>query len=161
MKALTRVKEASWKRRCLWLGVAVIAIFLLIQLVPYGRDHTNPPVLAEARIADPEAQQIWRDSCADCHSNLTTWPWYSNIAPVSWLVQDHVDEGRTKLNFSEWQTMAQPDIGEIREQIESGEMPPWNYTMIHGSMSDKEKQVLVDALANTYRNDPPASIKGD
>ena len=159
MGAVSKVKEASWKKRFLWLGLALVGLFLLIQLVPYGRDHTNPPVLAQAKISSPEVQKLWDESCADCHSNMTTWPWYSNVAPVSWLVQDHVDEGRTELNLSEWQTMPQPDPGEIREQVESGEMPPWNYTVIHGSMTDREKKVLIDGLTATYRNDPPGSIK--
>ena len=102
---MSKVKEASWGRRFLWLGLVIIGLLLVIQLVPYGRDHTNPPVQAQAKISNPEAQKLWDQSCADCHSNLTTWPWYSNVAPVSWLVQDHVDEGRTELNLSKWQTM--------------------------------------------------------
>lgn len=156
---LTKIKEASWKRRIAWVAGIVIGILLLIQLVPYGRDHTNPPVLAQAKIANPEGQKLWDKSCADCHSNLTKWPWYSNVAPMSWLIQNHVDEGRTKLNLSEWKTMPQPDPGEIRDVVMSGEMPPWNYTIIHGGLSANDKKVLVAALTATYRNDPPGSIK--
>lgn len=158
-RMLGKIKEASWKRRIAWAVGIVAGLFLIIQVVPYGRDHTNPPVQAQAKIASPEGQRLWDKSCADCHSNLTTWPWYSNVAPVSWLVQNHVDEGRTKLNLSEWQTMAQPDPAEIRDVVMSGEMPPWNYTIIHGGLSAKDKKVLVASLAATYRNDPPASIK--
>ena len=159
MTVISKVKEASWGRRFLWLGIVLVGLLLVIQLVPYGRDHTNPPVEAQAKIANPEAQRLWDQSCADCHSNLTTWPWYSNVAPVSWLVQDHVDEGRTEMNLSKWQTMPQPDMGEVREQITSGEMPPWNYSIIHGSLSAQDKKVLVAGLTETYRNDPPGSIK--
>ena len=159
---VSAVKEASWGKRILWLVLVLVALLVLIQLVPYGRDHTNPPVQAQAKIANPEVQKLWDKSCADCHSNLTTWPWYSNVAPMSWLIQDHVDEGRTKMNLSKWQTMPQPDMGEVRKQITSGEMPPWNYSLIHGSLSAQDKKVLVAGLAGTYRKDPPGSIsRGD
>ena len=79
-----------------------VAIFLLIQLIPYGRDHTNPAVVAEPAWDLPETRALAVRACFDCHSNETIWPWYSNVAPISWLVQRDVDEGREKLNFSEW-----------------------------------------------------------
>lgn len=162
MGMVSAIKEASWGRRLLWLALVLVGLLILIQLVPYGRDHANPPVQAQAKIANPEVQKLWDKSCADCHSNLTTWPWYSNVAPMSWLVQNHVDEGRTKMNLSEWQTMPQPDIGEVRGQIDSGEMPPWNYSLIHGGLSAQDKKVLIAGLTATYRRDPPGSIsRGD
>ncbi len=158
MSLLARVKGASWGRRFLWLGLVLASLLVLIQLVPYGRDHTNPPVQAQAKIADPAAQQLWDDSCADCHSNLTTWPWYSNVAPVSWRLQSHVEDGREKMNFSEWEN-AQPPMSEVRDVIESGEMPTWDYAFIHGGLSDQDKKVLIAGLTATYRDDPPGSIK--
>ena len=158
MSALSKVKEASWGRRFLWLGLVIVGLLLVIQLVPYGRDHTNPPVQAQAKIANPEAQRLWDQSCADCHSNLTTWPWYSNVAPVSWRLQSHVEGGREEMNISEWEK-AQPPVSEVRKVIESGEMPTWDYALIHGGLSDREKKVLIDGLTATYRDDPPGSIK--
>jgi len=154
-----KTKGRSWKR---WAGRAagaLVVLLLLIQLIPYGRDHANPPVVNQAKITSAEGQQLWDRACADCHSNLTRWPWYSNIAPLSWRIQSHVDEGRTKLNLSEWQTMSQPDLGEIKDKINSGEMPAWDYALIHGGLSASEKKTLIDALSATFANDPPASIK--
>ncbi len=84
--------------------VLAAAGFGLLQLVPYGRNHTNPPVAAEPAWASAQTRALAVRACFDCHSNETTWPWYSNVAPVSWLIQRDVDEGRRRLNFSEWNT---------------------------------------------------------
>jgi hypothetical protein len=82
--------------------VGVVVLFGLIQLVPYGRDHTNPPVVAEPAWDSPQTRALAVRACFDCHSNETVWPWYSNVAPASWLVQRDVDDGRRRLNWSEW-----------------------------------------------------------
>ena len=92
-------------------------------------------------------------ACFDCHSNETVWPWYSNIAPISWLVYRDVLEGREQLNYSEWGSQrgegAEP--GEAAEKISSGEMPPFYYLLTHPGtrLSDAEKQELVQGLQNT------------
>ena len=119
----------------------LIGIFLLLQLVPYGRNHTNPTVVAEPTWDSPETRVLAVRACFDCHSNETVWPWYSNIAPVSWLVQRDVDEGREKLNFSEWRAYVENEEGEdeekeyewddIEEVIRSGEMPLPIYLIQH------------------------------
>ena len=85
------------------MRIVRLAVFALgglsvaLQLVPYGRDHTNPPVTRDAPWTRTEARRIAVGACYDCHSNETRWPWYSNVAPLSWLVQDDVDEGRDEL----------------------------------------------------------------
>ncbi|MEZ4770229.1 MAG: heme-binding domain-containing protein [Caldilineales bacterium] len=86
----------SKKRIALYVILALVAVFLLIQLVPYGRDHTNPPVVQEPVWDSPQTEALARAACYDCHSNEVVWPWYSNIAPISWLVQRDVDEGRQR-----------------------------------------------------------------
>ncbi len=143
-----------------WGFLVVIGAFLLIQLVPYGRDHSNPPVTKAARWPDARSAALFRDSCADCHSNRTDWRWYTNIAPVSWLVQKDVDEGRSTLNFSEW-NKPQPGESEIADQIASGEMPPSTYTIVHpgASLTASEKRELVVALHRLFATDPPAGTK--
>lgn len=135
--------------------------FLLIQLVPYGRDHANPPVTGEPRWDSPRTAQLVRASCGDCHGNRTTWPWYSNVAPMSWLVQKDVDEGRGVLNFSEW-NRPQPGVGDLVDQVLSGEMPPTKYTILHSgaALSDAEKRALARGLERTYAQSPPAGIRG-
>jgi hypothetical protein len=77
-----------------WLGLPLIAVLLLIQLVPYGHDHANPSGGQPIAWDSPRTEQLMTDACMDCHSNLTHWPWYSNIAPISWLVQKDVEDGR-------------------------------------------------------------------
>ena len=126
------------------IGLAVVGV--VIQFVPYGRDHANPAVLADAPWPDAESRRIAVQSCYDCHSNETKWLWYSNIAPMSWLVQRDVDEGREKLNFSEWGRRRQSD--ESAEAVENGSMPPTKYTVIHwgARLSSAEKAKLIAAL---------------
>ena len=130
-----------------WLvrGVALaLAGFLLIQLVPYGRDHNNPPVTGEPAWDSPATRALAVRACFDCHSNETAYPWYSNVAPVSWLLARHVSEGRHKLNFSTWGTGRQ-EAEHFARLIESGEMPSWDYVLMHpeARLTDAEKQQLI------------------
>ncbi|CAN5520496.1 heme-binding domain-containing protein [soil metagenome] len=138
-------------------GIAIIVgLFLLIQLVPYGRDHANPPVTRAAKFDSSKTEMLVNQACSDCHSNLTTWPIDSNIAPASWLIQHDVDGGRQRLNFSEWDH-PQPGLDELTQKIKSGEMPPLQYKILHPSarLSDSEKATLVSGLTKTYGQDPP------
>ena len=80
-------------------GIGVIAAFLAVQLVPYGRAHDNPPVNSEPAWDSPATRALAKQACYDCHSNETEWPAYANIAPISWFVQHDVNEGRAVLNF--------------------------------------------------------------
>jgi len=118
-------------RTILRLIIILACALLLIQLVPYGRSHTNPPVVQEPAWDSPATRSMAKTACFDCHSNETEWPWYANIAPASWLVQRDVGEGRLNLNFSEWGTGGQMDAGKVAEVIRQGEMPPFQYTLIH------------------------------
>jgi hypothetical protein len=87
-------------------------------------------------------------ACFDCHSNETIWPWYSNIAPMSWLVQRDVDEGRARLNFSEW-GRGEQEVDDAGETIREGEMPPSYYMLLHpqAKLSAQEKSTLISGLA--------------
>lgn len=129
------------------LGVG-IAAFLLIQLVPYGKDHTNPPVTGEPAWDTPRTKELAKRACFDCHSNETVYPWYSNVAPVSWLVAHDIEEGRGYLNFSEWQAgskRAQRAALEVGDQVTEGNMPPSVYLLQHpeARLTDAEKQELL------------------
>src|SRR4030067_2438882 len=81
-----------------------IVLILLIQLIPYGRDHNNPPVVIEPNWDSQQTRMLAKRACFDCHSNETIWPWYSNIAPASWLIYYDAIEARRNFNFSERQT---------------------------------------------------------
>src|SRR4051794_16032334 len=109
--------RAMTKRQLVTRGVVgLIALLALIQLVPYGHSHANPPVTRAAHWDSPQTAKLVASACNDCHSNLTNWRWYSNIAPGSWLIQNDVDGGRNNLNFSRWD-QPQPDVSEVVEQI--------------------------------------------
>lgn len=122
-------------------------ILIGIQLIPYGKDRTNPPVIQDAPWSSAQAREIARRACYDCHSNETTWPLYSRIAPVSWLVYRDVMEGRSKLNFSEW-GRGEQEVEEIGEVIAKGEMPPRTYLLTHPTarLSAAEQAILVGGL---------------
>jgi hypothetical protein len=144
-------------RRVLKLALlAGLALLLLIQVVPYGHAHSNPPVTRAAKWPPGPGQQIAEAGCYDCHSNLTGWRWYSNVAPASWLVQHDVEDGRSALDFSEWDK-PQPDASEVAGMVTSGEMPPLQYRLIHPAarLSSAERKQLAAAIVRLYATDPP------
>jgi hypothetical protein len=112
-----------------WGLGALLTAALVVQLIPYGRDHTNPPVVTEPQWDSPQTRDLAVRACFDCHSNETEWPWYSDIAPMSWLVQRDVDEGREELNFSEWGR--EQEVDEAAETVRDGSMPPNTYLLTH------------------------------
>lgn len=136
------------------VGIGLLAIGLLlvaIQLIPYGRRHDNPPVVREPPWSTPEIRALAVRACFDCHSNETRWPWYSHVAPVSWLVQRDVDEGRRLFNVSEWQR-PQPEALEAAETVIEGQMPPWHYVVLHpaASLMPAERERLLRGLEDTF-----------
>jgi mono/diheme cytochrome c family protein len=133
----------AWSR---WLVIGFMAISFLIQAVPYGRDHINPPLNAEPAWDNPRTQELTVRACFDCHSNETVWPWYSYIAPISWLIERDVKEGRRELNFSEW-NKAQEEAGEAANTVRKGSMPPWYYPWAR--LSSAERQDLIQGLERT------------
>jgi len=138
------------RKAILWLVIGALAVFALLQLVPYGHNHSNPAVVAEPQWDSPQTRELAARACFDCHSNETRWPWYSNVAPISWLIQRDVNEGRSHLNFSEW-NRTQRAAHEVGEVVSEGEMPPWFYLPMHPSarLSPAEKQALVTGLQQT------------
>ena len=143
MASTTPRQGRSWSKILLWGIGTALAVFVLIQFVPYGRtSHSNPDATNDFRWADPQAEAVARTSCYDCHSNETEWWWATNIAPMSWLVQNDVDGGRSSYNFSEWDGRLSTEG--LNEAI-NGEMPPFQYTLIHrdAKLSDAERQTLL------------------
>lgn len=130
--------------------LSLLGLLVVIQVIPYGRDHTNPPVVAEPAWDSAETRELAVRACFDCHSNEVVWPWYSNVAPISWLVQRDVDEGREKLNFSEW-NRPQEEPEEAAETVRRGSMPPNFYAWLHSDarLSDSELAALEAGLTAT------------
>jgi mono/diheme cytochrome c family protein len=136
----------------LWAAIAAV----LIQLVPYGHTHTNPPQTGEPAWDSPQTRELVRRACFDCHSNTTTWPWYSNVAPVSWLVWNDVDGGRSHLNFTEWDR-PQKQAKNVAKEVQKGSMPPRVYLPMHPAarLSDAEKQELIEGAGKSLGPQAP------
>jgi hypothetical protein len=121
---LLEVSMIAWNQQW-WLriGLGLLGGFVAIQLVPYSRDHTNPPITGEPTWDAPETRALAKQACFDCHSNETEWPAYASIAPASWLVQRDVNDGRAVLNFSEW-ARPQEEATEASEEGARGRDAP-------------------------------------
>lgn len=120
------------KQLARWTTLALIIALGAIQLVPV--DRTNPPVETEVP-ATAEVRPVLRRGCYGCHSNETVWPWYSRVAPVSWLIAHDVHDGRKEMNLSTWNRYtAKQQIKKLTEswdEIAEGDMPPWYYVPLH------------------------------
>jgi hypothetical protein len=123
-----------------WLKLSLITLVALVVAAQVVRPaRTNPPVDPQKEITahmqvDPAVMATLSRACNDCHSNRTEWPWYSNVAPVSWLVTHDVNEGREELNFSEWVASKEEPgklLGKICSEMKESEMPMATYTLMH------------------------------
>jgi len=127
--------------------IIMTAIIIVIQFIPVSR--TNPPITASLD-APIEVITVFKKSCYDCHSNETKWPWYSNVAPVSWLISSDVKDGRLHLNFSKWGDFSRNDVvkmkEEIWEEIEKEKMPLSKYIFMHpeAELDQKEKDIVKE-----------------
>ncbi len=133
--------------------IVLVVAFIAVQF--YRPDRINPTIVQaetlEATTQVPEnVAAVFKRSCNDCHTNETVYPWYSNISPVSWLLADHINEGRREMNFSVWNTYNAKKkahkLDEICDQVTSGEMPHNQYLWIHrdAQLSDEDKKTLCD-----------------
>ncbi len=142
--------------------ILLVIVFGVIQF--FRIDKTNPPVVAEMDLfsmhdASPEIKATIKSACYDCHSNETVYPWYSNIAPVSWWLKHHIDDGRKHLNFSEWGTYElkkrNHKLHECEEEIEEGKMPMFSYTITHSDakLTSEQKEELEDWFKSQMTED--------
>ena len=140
------------KKTLKWIFVALAAAFILLQFTNPPR--TNPPVAADLMAANPPPPQVaamLHAACYDCHSSETRWPWYSRVAPMSWLIANDVVEGRKNLNLSDWPSdpvRAAKRLEGMSEEIGYGEMPPKKYTAIHADarLTQVQLKELTDWL---------------
>jgi hypothetical protein len=130
---------------------AKIAVYVLVAALLLAQalriEKSNPPVRSDIS-ANPPIKQLLHRACYNCHSNETVWPWYSNVAPVSWLVGNDVKEARKRFNFSDWETYAGNlrihKLTGIAEEMESGGMPPWYYALMHpdARLNQAERSII-------------------
>ena len=142
------------RKRIIRVGMVIVAIgaalFLLIQIIPIGPQRTNPPVVAEPKWDSPQTRALAKRACFDCHGNEIKWPWYSRIAPVSWLLANDVLKGRAAFNFSDWHA-GDMNSAVMAAQIDSGKMPLPQYLWMHppARLTDAEKKKLIAGLTST------------
>jgi len=144
------MKKQSVRKLLRWTVLVLAGLFVMMQVIRPAR--TNPPVDESRTISahthlTPEAAAILNRSCNDCHSNQTRWPWYTNVAPISWFVINHVNDGRRQMNFSDW---AQYDRSEqenylrkICREVKSGDMPIHSYLWLHGDAKPSSEDVKI------------------
>lgn len=135
------------------LAAIAIGVFGLAQLIPYGGSQLNPSERSEPEWGSAEVRTLFFRACRDCHSNETSWPWYSRVAPASWLLQYDVDHGRSHLNVSDWQRSRPRQHGDdAAEMVRTGEMPPWYYLPLHpeARLSAAERERLIAGLVQTF-----------
>jgi hypothetical protein len=138
-------RKVQMQRNLMILLGVLIVLAIAIQLVPVNR--TNPPVVADFD-GPAEVRTVLRQSCYDCHSHEVRWPWYSRVAPASWLVAHDVEEAREHLNFSAWGAYDANKraklIEEAWEEVEEGEMPLRTYLLVHrdARLSDQDRAIL-------------------
>jgi hypothetical protein len=136
------------------VGIGILG-FVVLQVIPGGSINPkfaapgNPEVTYTIQWDSAQTEQLARAACFDCHSNETKYPWYSNIAPMSWLVNKDINEGRRKMNFS---TGSHLFTDEMEEQISKGMMPLPIYLPLHpeANLTAEQKQQLIDGLLATF-----------
>lgn len=142
------------------ITAAILTVVLLLasQLVPVNR--TNPPVVTTVAWNSPTTQQLFTRACADCHSNETKWPWYSYVAPGSWLLASHVSNGRDRMNLSDLGSiqdfMRNSLPNDVQRNVTTGAMPPSDYLLMHpeARLTDAEKQQLITGLQAALASQP-------
>src|ERR1700730_5079585 len=148
-----------------WSAVILAALFVLIQIVRPAR--TNPPVVPsrglDAHVQVPgEVQSVLKRSCYNCHSSETIWPWYSHVAPVSWLVADDVDTARSHVNFQDWEAQVNASegnehLGLICKEIRERTMPPFSYRLMHKDAPLSPEEVSAACAWSRTFADPAES----
>jgi cytochrome c551/c552 len=156
-RSLHSIGEVTLKRRIWYALGGTIALLGLAQLIPVG--GTNPPSAGEID-APPEVSAILQRACYDCHSNKTVWPWYSHVAPVSWLVASDVSEGREHLNFTEWGKLDASQRAKKQRkaghEVSEGDMPEWYYVPMHphARLTDADRKVI-----ERWGNGPTSGVR--
>lgn len=139
------------------IGLIAAIVFITIQLFTIDKGYKELNLkndFLSLTKAPEEIKTLIQNSCYDCHSNQTNYPWYSNIAPVSWYIESHIKEAKHHLNFSEWSTYplkkANHKLEECVEEIEEQKMPTSNYILLHSQAQLTKEQITI--LANWFKN---------
>lgn len=141
------------------IGILILVIFVGIQFIPVAKNSSEYDATKDfIAVTNPpkEVARLLKTSCYDCHSNNTNYPWYNSVAPISWWLEEHIEEAKEELNFSEWATYSverkDHKLEEIVEEVEEKEMPLKPYVLIHGDAKVSEEQFHeLENWINTLR----------
>lgn len=148
------------KRRKGLKFAALVFVLAVLSIQAIRIDKLNPPVQSDIQ-ADPAIQSLLRSACYNCHSNETVWPWYSNVAPISWLLASDVNEARSHLNFSMWgaysSNVQSNKLAAIAEEVQSGDMPLWYYMLVHSEarLSQEDRSKISNWAESASRFETP------
>lgn len=131
-----------------WIFIILLVLLVLVQFIRI--DKTHPEIdknndFINIKNPPPEIAQMIKTSCYDCHSYESKYPWYAEVAPVSWYLKNHINEARERVNFSNWadytKEKAARKLNACAEDVEEEEMPLSSYTLIHGEASLNKEQI--------------------
>jgi len=135
------------------IKIAAILVFVVLVIIQFIRPEKNEAGYESIAFFERDTKPsneiitILKDNCYDCHSNHTVYPWYAEVAPVSYWLDHHVEEGKEHFNLSDWENYSikkkDHKLEELIEEVEEGHMPLSSYTWIHGSLNEKEKETLI------------------
>ncbi len=135
------------------VAFVLIIVFVGIQFIPTTRNQSSEVLSTDFNRTfevPQDIQKILRSSCYDCHSNYTFYPWYNKVQPVSWILENHIKEGKAELNFSAFgdysKRRKKSKLKSIISQIKDKEMPPSYYTLMHGDakLSSEKREQLIE-----------------
>jgi len=139
------------------VSMVLLIVFVGIQLIPTKRNQSDEVLSSDillTYIVPEDVQSILKTSCCDCHSNNTNYPWYNKIQPFSWILENHIEQGKAELNFSDFGSYSRRRqksiLKSMASQIEKGEMPLSSYTLIHrdAKIFENEKLILINWINN-------------
>ncbi|PHR69677.1 MAG: hypothetical protein COA67_09720 [Lutibacter sp.] len=139
------------------IALALLIAFVGIQFIPTTRNQSDVVLKTDFMLVNDVPESIHKKlqvSCYDCHSNNTAYPWYNKVQPIAWFLEDHIKEGKSELNFSEWDNYSnrrkKSKLKSIISQIKDEEMPLSSYTLIHGNakLSESEKELIIKWIDN-------------
>jgi mono/diheme cytochrome c family protein len=147
--------KTSYKKAAVAAGIALGTALIIIQFIPSSVGTANPPVTGEPSWDAPETRATFMTACADCHSNETRYPWYSSIAPASWLIERDIQKGRKHFNISEWDR-SQRGGEDAADEVQRGAMPIGPYLLMHpdANLTVQQKQRFVSGLMKTFGSEP-------
>ena len=139
------------------IALILVVGFVGIQFVPTDLNQSDTVPKTDFLLVNNTQENIsalLQESCYDCHSNNTEYPWYNKVQPVAWFLEDHINEGKEELNFNEWDAYSNrrknSKLKSIISQVKDDEMPLASYTLIHkdAKLSNSEKTLIIDYMKN-------------